>query len=761
MMHKFLASLLVLGPGAVAATAHAETIVDLSGDYNGGEASSGFGNQMVRKGTADLDGDGDADDTWLRVPYQPVASHLKHWSPPAGKTTNFNAGYVTHSFDTPQSRVSAAEVRYHPNDYLQCIKAAGTAQRDMSAAFLIAVEADDFLVPLPAGTPLTRMSIDLNRSPSLLGAKTRFAVRTAGQWYVTQDAMTNLSGPRDLDPASAKWLPLDDAAKNFYYLSSPDAERAVDFSSLSAVEAVGVLIQKEHFDGTSVRDNLNFLLRDLKVESGTSDATDTVAAQPAGLQFNPLFTDHMVLQRDRGIPVWGTAGDGGGVTIRLGDQTVTGLADPDGRWRVKLPPQSASAKPQTLSVTGDGQTIQLNDVLVGDVWLCAGQSNMARTLGNFVTLRATADSMNQPLIRLMKTRERGVASDTPEAAVQMDPAFADSWQVCTPKHARQFSATGMVFGLQLQQNIGIPIGLLYANRGGTPINSWLPAEVMRGNPIYDRYFDPNQNKYLTQAGGVNAPSRLYNGSIAPLIPFAIRGVIWYQGEADVTVADQYTEMFSDLIGAWRQRWNQPLPFLFVQLASYGNRGGDPSGQSWARLRQAQAGVLDLPHTQMVVGIDAGEFDDIHPQDKSTIGRRLALCAQKLNDPSIVASGPMFAGMSIEGRVATLSFDSIADGLQIRRVAMNRTRDLPVGEDPDALVAEADQLLGFSICGSDQIFHPAAARLLGTDQVMVAAREVEHPIAVRYGWADFALCNLYNSAGLPAAPFRTDNFSVTK
>jgi sialate O-acetylesterase len=485
----------------------------------------------------------------------------------------------------------------------------------------------------------------------------------------------------------------------------------------------------------------------------------------AEVTLNPLFTDHMVLQRNRPVPVYGTASPGEVITIEFAGQTKAATADSTGCWQVELAPMAAAAEPRTLKVSSSigNQQSKIDDIVVGDVWLCAGQSNMASEMKNYPTLADETASMNNPLIRLFKIKREGIASPEPSKTVVVDPVFKGSWQELTPAFASQFSATAAFFGNALQPQTGIPVGLIYANRGGTAVNQWLPMNFMQSKAdLYARYLS-KENPWWTEGprnpGLVRAPSYLYNGTIHPLLPFAIRGIIWYQGESDDRDVDIYAEIFTDLIKVWRGLWGYDFPFLFVQLAPYGSVSWDARGEAWAFQREAQAAALALPDTGIAVIADAGELLDIHPQNKQPVGERLALLAAKLDNPQIVAESPAFKTAECIGNRMRITFKNTGTGLTARRVAMNKNKRLEPGMDPEAFAVEADTLAGFTVCGADKKFTAAQARIVSPDTVEVWSDRIAAPVAVRYGWANFPLCNLYNREGLPASPFRTDHFAM--
>lgn len=488
------------------------------------------------------------------------------------------------------------------------------------------------------------------------------------------------------------------------------------------------------------------------------------AAGLCELRVNPLFTSHMVLQRNQPTAVYGTADVGESVAVEFGGQVKIGVADSSKHWKVFLDPMPASSKPGRLRVSSSGSQVSFSDVLVGDVWLCAGQSNMATLMKNYPTLKDEIPSMTNRMIRLFKSKHEGFGASEPLDEVVADAAFDHSWQPMAPEFAENFSATACFFGKVLQSRTGVPVGLLYANRGGTQVNMWLPLKVMEKKPeVYGRFLDKNWSEWTPHPQGnpeaIRAPSYLYNGTIHPLTKFTIRGVIWYQGESDAMFAMAYSDMIKDLISSWREAWGYEFPFLCVQLAPYGAVAWDNSGESWAWQREAQMAAQELPKTEMAVITDAGEYKDIHPQNKPVVGERLARLAASLDDPAIAARSPEQKSVFFEKEKAVITFSNVADGLETRRVAMNLNGCLPPGEDPYVLAVSADRLSGFEICGRDQCFKKAQAVVTGKDSVCVWSDEVSAPVAVRYGWANFPLCNLYNSEGLPASPFRTDSFEM--
>jgi sialate O-acetylesterase len=652
----------------------------------------------------------------------------------------------------------------------------------------------------------------------------------------------------------------------------------------------------------------------------TTTSNTNSASLSADVRLAALFTDHMVLQRDTKIPVWGWAAPGDRITVSVGGHTATAKTDKDGKWMARVASLPAGG-PHTLTVVGKN-TITLNDVLVGDVWLASGQSNMWWPVrnGDFgVKDRETEiAAANFPDIRYFTVPP--VTSFTPKDHVE-----TAGWVACSPQTAPNFSAVAYFFGRDLHQALGVPIGLVHSSWGGTLCEAWTSEEALRelpdfkikldqmdaeapnipkaeaaykealakwnadlatydkghqeGNPIWaapevdlrewrtaslpgvwekagyedldgfmwyrkvvelpadwagkdltlslgpindmDRtwfngalvgknegthaatvfrnYSVPGNvvsaganviavrvydignvggicgipdDLYLTLAGVPNAPKIslagewhnrpgaylrdippqpaapllregdpnvpgvLFNAMINPLVPYGIKGAIWYQGESNAGRAFQYRELFPAMISDWRQQWGQgDFPFLFVQLANFMPVAPEPGPSAWAELREAQLMTLKLPNTGMATIIDVGEADDIHPQNKQDVGRRLSLWARHYGGEKLVYSGPLYTRHSIEGNAIRIHFNHVGGGLT---------------------TPEGASLKGFAIAGADQKFVWAEARIDG-DTVVVSNANVTNPQSVRYAWADNPMCNLYNKEGLPASPFRTDTW----
>ena len=469
-----------------------------------------------------------------------------------------------------------------------------------------------------------------------------------------------------------------------------------------------------------------------------------------------LITTGAVLQQGVDVPIWGTANDGEKVTVKFQDQSVSTVATA-GRWLVKFKPLKTGG-PFVMTISGEN-TIEVHDLLVGEVWVCSGQSNMQFKLKEATNSAAAIAAANDPLLRVL------TVAPNYQAEPQSDLAVA--WLACNPTNAPGFTAVGYFFGRDLRQALKVPVGLIHSSVGGTPAQAWASPAVLRANPLFKGFFEGHaqsvsnylpalaqfkadepqlQEKWKAaadlakQAGKpeprppsppanpVNrGPGCLYNGMIAPLLPYAIRGVIWYQGESNVSNPQQYATLFPTLIKDWRTVWGQgDFPFLFVQIA--------PFHSMTPELREAQLRTWQTtPKTAMAVITDCGEATNIHPRQKEPVGQRLALAARAIayGEP-IEYSGPMYESLTVTGGQAVLSFQHTGAGL----------------------VAIGGDLKGFTIAGPDKVFTNASATIKDR-QVIVANPGVPQPVAVRYGWSNVPNVNLYNQEGLPATPFRTD------
>ncbi|SUS06561.1 Sialate O-acetylesterase [uncultured Defluviicoccus sp.] len=482
----------------------------------------------------------------------------------------------------------------------------------------------------------------------------------------------------------------------------------------------------------------------------------------ADVTLAPLFTDHAVLQREQPVPVWGAASAGERVVVTFAGQTAETVADPTGHWRVTLQPMPASAESRNLVARGTN-AVTITDVLVGEVWLASGQSNMERPIDK--TFDAAIDipgSTRYPLIRHFKVAHQVAETPTVTGGGQ--------WQLPGSETTGQFTAVGYYFARDLLDLLHVPIGIINSTWGGTPVESWTDPVTAHDNPafaaVHQRWqktladyphakaaYDAELRAWQEQKAAAGnrpfskpaprapagpghqfTPSGLYNGMIAPLIPYALRGAIWYQGEANAGRAGEYQALFSALITGWRRDFAQgDFPFYWVQLANF--RAGAPERTPWASLREAQTQTLALPNTGQAVIIDLGDANDVHPRDKRDVGRRLArLALHRTYGMKLVDSGPVMAAVTREGPVYRVEFKNIADGL----------------------INPRNTLTGFELAGADRVFHAAEARL-ADNTVLVSSRDVPDPVAVRYAWRNSPDAGLFNSEGLPAVPFRTDDW----
>lgn len=477
-------------------------------------------------------------------------------------------------------------------------------------------------------------------------------------------------------------------------------------------------------------------------------AVDAAVTLPA------VLGEHVVVQRDVPFHVWGTAAPGETVTASFRGQSRSAAANELGRFSLYLPPQSAGG-PFALTVSASN-TIRLEDVWVGDVWMASGQSNMEWTLDAAEGGAAEVAKANHPEIRFLRTTR--VTSRYPLDDVATD----GGWKVCTTENAAKFSAVAYFFASRIRERYPVPIGVIDTSWGGAPLAAFTPLTTLASDPSlqpailhWSRMADRHTTTQLqiekekrdaeaAKAKGQEppqgiwrpgleawAPAGIWNAMVAPLTPHAIRGVIWYQGESDASPerAPVYARLFEETIRSWRRAWGAgDFPFLYVQLANY--TAGD--GNAWPELREAQRRTLSVARTAMAVTIDVGNPKDIHPRDKKTVGARLGLAARVLAyGESIEHVGPLFRQATVEGGALRVHFDH-AGGLATR------------GGAPVA---------GFEVAGADGRYVPAEARVEGTT-VVVSSPAVAAPLLVRYGWADNPAVSLYNAAGLPASPFRS-------
>jgi sialate O-acetylesterase len=493
-----------------------------------------------------------------------------------------------------------------------------------------------------------------------------------------------------------------------------------------------------------------------------------LAAQ-AEVRVHNLFSDHMVLQRNTSVPIWGWADDGEKVVVEFQGKKASTTAK-DGRWMVRLKNLKAGG-PDTLKVFGTKadangtrhSVVEIKDVLVGEVWLASGQSNMEWPMRASYQPEEDIKKSANPHIRLFTVPKLKLNAPTNNVNAR--------WQECEPDAVRSFSAVAYYFARDLQKALGVPVGVIHTSWGGSPAEVWMSRRVLSGNPEYQRdVLDPfagqwerhqkalarfEADRAAAKKAGTNftgrmpsiwTPSELYNGMIANLIPYAVQGAIWYQGESNAGRAWQYRRLFADMIENWREDWDRDFSFLHVQLAPWDkNRKrsleeitAKPVDSDWAELREAQWLVAkNLKKTGMAVITDVGDKDDIHPTKKEPAGQRLALLARKVAyGEKLIAEGPTYRKAKFDDGAAELSFNNVGSGLEAR----------------------GGSLKGFAIAGEDKKFVWADARIEG-NKVIVSSPSVPEPKAVRYGWADFPVVNLFNKEGLPATPFRTDDWEM--
>ena len=519
----------------------------------------------------------------------------------------------------------------------------------------------------------------------------------------------------------------------------------------------------------------------------------------AEVNISSLFSDGMVFQQGQLAPVWGWADSADKVTVAFKGQTKEAVVGEEGKWMVKLDPLKMSKEPATMIVTVGGETLEINDILVGEVWLCSGQSNMDYDL---VSLSKPArEKEYQPVADYLK-KETETASDPLLRQIivprEVSPLverknFVGKWQASNPANNKLFSATAYFFARELRKELNVPIGLIKASWGGTRVEAWIPKVGYNEFPDMKAFYSGQIKLLKKQSEDFNkanadadyemaltnwrvavkkanvgkgkrprkpkkmespenrrtTPSTLYNGLIAPVIPYAIKGAIWYQGESNANMhADEYSKYFMTLIKSWRSIWGQgDFPFYFAQLASCMDATTDPIGDNgWMSVCDEQRKTLVLKNTGMAVLNDVGESKDIHPKNKLDVGKRLSLWALK-NDygkPLNVCSGPLYKSHVIEGNKVVISFDSVGSGL------IAATKHLM-----DAPVESQEPLARFQIKGNDNAWKWAEAKIVGKT-VEVSHSSISAPLAVRYAWSSNPTgVKLYNKEGLPASVFKTD------
>jgi sialate O-acetylesterase len=490
----------------------------------------------------------------------------------------------------------------------------------------------------------------------------------------------------------------------------------------------------------------------------------------------------MIIQRDVRVPIWGRANPNEAIQVVFVNQIKNTITDHKGHWSVKLDP-IPSGGPFNMTIIGENTHV-IENILVGDVWICSGQSNMGFALQNSENAESELPKANHPNIHLFKVKNN--AALTPQETLE------GKWSVCTSESARLFSAVGYYFGKKVHKKLNVPIGLICSAWGGTPAEAWTGLETLKSHPIlkpllnywealtqypdYETHFAdyharfniefraylrairewreqvekaeqenrpiPPRPRLENGPGSKNTPAVLYNAMIRPLEPYAIKGVIWYQGESNTERAWQYRTLFPQMIQCWRDNWGQgDFPFLFVQLPNYMEPQKQPIENSgWVELQEAQLNTLkETVNTSMAVTIDLGEADNIHPKNKRDVGKRLALNAfQHVYGLDVPGSGPIYQSVKFKGKWAVITFKHVGDGL---------------------MTTNDEKVKGFAIKGEEGPFRWAQAKIKGAT-VHVWNDRIQSPKAVRFAWASNPIHNLYNKAGLPACPFRTDETTWT-
>ena len=492
------------------------------------------------------------------------------------------------------------------------------------------------------------------------------------------------------------------------------------------------------------------------------------------VSLNNMFGDHMVLQQGIKNRIWGKAQPGEAVTVTLsGQKPQAAVAAADGGWEVFLDPVQEYGGPHTLTVKGTNE-ITFQDVLVGEVWICSGQSNMQWAVNQSNDADIEKAAATFPNIRLISVPQVGT----------QDPKwnFEGRWSVCSPATVGDFSAVGYFFGRQLHQTLGVPIGLIDNAWGGSAAEAWVKRDKLAAHPrlaaIHEKWVKEEANLENATAEFVkkmedwkaaaakaraegrpepgkkpqgpdqrmkgNArPGNIHSGVLTPSIGYGIKGAIWYQGESNAGRAYQYRELFPFMIKTWREEWGLgDFPFYWVQLADFKQEKVEPGESDWAELREAQTMTMKaLPNTGEAVIINLGEGKDIHPMNKQDVAKRLArwALAETYKVPTIACRSPLYKGMEKDGDRIVLAFDHVP------------------GEGRGWRPFDVNEPIGFTIAGADRRFVAAKAKIRDDGRIEIWSDAVTDPVAVRYAWADNPVCNMYATSGLPLTPFRTDDF----
>ena len=492
----------------------------------------------------------------------------------------------------------------------------------------------------------------------------------------------------------------------------------------------------------------------------------------AELKLPAIIGDHMVLQQKQSNPVWGWDDPGTKITVSFAGRDYSTTADADGKWIVRLAAQPANSTPTSITIAGTSRR-EIQDVLIGEVWMCSGQSNMGFTLTQDWNGGLEAAASDLPGIRLITAPLVG----TQELQTDYKEGEASHWRLATPATALRFSAIGFLYGRYLHQILHVPVGMINNAWGGSSAEAWVRRSSIEADPRFELLmqqttkreaqlqsekgkadFERAMVEWKTAAekaqaektppprrpddwlAGNHRPGNIFAGVVAPTLGYGIKGVIWYQGEANAGRAYEYKSLFPFLIEQWRKEQGQgDFPFYWVQLADFNAEKPNPGESAWAELREAQTQTMKLSHTGQAVIVDLGEGKDIHPRNKHDVAARLVRWAL-VNDygMKLPYRSPEFKSMAVAGDRAAITFEMFGSSL--------RPFD----------VAEAK---GFALCGVDRVWHWATAKVVGKDTVEVRSDEVAAPVAVRYAWADNPVFNLFSNDGLPVTPFRTDDYPM--
>ncbi len=486
----------------------------------------------------------------------------------------------------------------------------------------------------------------------------------------------------------------------------------------------------------------------------------------AELKLPAVIGDHMVLQQKLANPIWGWDAPGTQVTVAFAGQSHTATAGGDGKWLVKLAPVPANKTPQTLTITAGATRREITDVLVGEVWMCSGQSNMQWSLGNTYTGDLEGEGARRPALRIISVPNVGTQ--------ELKTDFRGAWAVAAPDNVKSFTAVGYLYGRYLHDILDVPVGLINNAWGGSAAEAWVRRETIERDPRFallmentrrqetnltspkgkadteSRYQQavekakgaktkapPSPFGWLT---GNSRPGNIFAGVVNPTLGYGIKGVIWYQGESNAGRAYEYADLFPFMIEQWRKEQGQgDFSFYWVQLADFMAEKPEPGESSWAELRETQTKTLRLPNTGQAVIIDIGEGRDIHPRNKYDVASRLVRWALvKDYGLKFPYRSPEFKSVAFAGDTATVTIDCFGSTLRAFDVTEAR---------------------GFAVCGEDRKWVWATGKIVGNDKVEVSSDKVAKPIAVRYAWADNPVCNLYSADGLPVTPFRSDDFPM--